>query len=252
MTDDEYARHLNNLGYNQRQLNGALGQLQDQVEQLRVGSHQQGGSAPARIEDIPGVRTPRWYEVGIDFTAGDTALRFNSAEIAPDGPFVVTQCSPYWLITDTNAANFFGAPAAAPTGHVLPCSSYGMMQNLFQSQISNFAAAPAANVPSIGAMYNGATLVGALSDFPELSFQIEVSGSGRFWTNQRIPAADFYGWGGQPLYMGHQGWVERTDRLVVHATPEVAIPHDGRVRFVFSGYQILGPISLTDALGLSG
>ena len=251
MQDDPYSRHLNNLGHNQRQINSALGQLQNEVESLRrrEGPNQET-RAPMRIEDIPGMRTPRWYEVSIDFTAGDTALRFNSAEIAPDGPFVITQCSPYWTITDTTAANFFGPPAAAPTGRILPCSPYGMLQGLFSGIIDTTAGVPAANVPNLGDMYNGAQFLGALSDFPEMSFQIEVSGSGRFWTNQRIPAADFYGWGGSPMYLGHQGWVERTDRLVVHCTPEVAIPHDGRVRFVFSGYQILGPINITDSLAL--
>ena len=43
------------------------------------------------LEDIPGVRTPRWYEVDVTFDQGDTQLRFNSAEISPDGPFVITQ-----------------------------------------------------------------------------------------------------------------------------------------------------------------
>lgn len=247
--DEAIRRHLNALSHNQRQLNGALGALQDEVARNRV-DQDQGPRAPTRIEDIPGVRTPRWYEVNIDFTNGDTTLRFNSAEIAPDGPFVITQVAPYWLVTDTAASNFFGPPAAAPTGRVLPCTALPMLFNSVAWQAN--VAAPAAQVTNLGDMFDGTANEGLLSDIPEFSFQIEISGSGRFWTNARIPAADFYGYGGQPLYLGHQGWVERTDRIVVHATPEVACPHDGRIRMVFQGYQILGPISITDALGLSG
>ena len=250
MDPNELRRHLNALGHNQRQLNNALGALQDEVDQSRRIDAHQGARAPTRIEDIPGVRTPRWYEVAIDFTQGDTALRFNSAEIAPDGPFVVTQVAPYWLVTDTTAANFFGPPATAPTGRTLPCTAYPMIAKSVAWQAG--LAAPAAGVVPLGDLFNSTQNEGMLFDIPEFSFQIEISGSGRFWTNQRIPAADFYGWGGQPLYLGHQGWVERTDRIVVHATPEVTIPHTGRVRMVFQGYQILGPISITDALGLSG
>jgi len=54
------------------------------------------------------------------------------------------------------------------------------------------------------------------------------------------------------MYTGIQGWVERTDRITVHATPDVNIPHNGTVRMVFSGYQILGPINLAEALSVSG
>jgi len=248
---DDIRRHLNALSHNQRQINGALGALQNQFEQRnqRIDDNQIA-RAPQRIEDIPGVRTPRWYEVDIDFTNGDTALRFNSAEIAPDGPFIITQVAPYWLITDTTAANFFGPPAVAPTGRVLPCTALPLLFNSVGWAAN--VAAPAAAVTNLGDMFDGTQNEGLLSDIPEFSFQVEISGSGRFWTNTRIPAADFYGYGGQPLYLGHQGWVERTDRIVVHATPEVACPHNGRVRMVFQGYQILGPISITDALGLSG
>ena len=90
---------------------------------------------------------------------------------------------------------------------------------------------------------------GPLSDIPEFNFQIEIGGSGRFWTNQPISAAALYGYGGQPMYMGVQGWIERSDRLIVHATPLIETPNKGKVRMSFHGYQILTHVSISEALG---
>lgn len=261
--------HINHLAYAQRQQNGvnaqvqqALGDVSNRMNALQSqivqnGAPNQQPSRPMQIEDIPGLRTPRWYEVDIDFSQGDSAARFNSAEIAPDGPFVITQCAPWWTITDTNGANFYGAPANAPTGRVLPCSATPFLLGSGITSLSGSTdAAFVGQTQGIGDLFNGAGTNGALSDIPEFSFQIEIQGSGRFWTNQAIPAAEFYGWGGQPNYLGIQGWVERTDRITVHATPEntrgpgaAGVPHNGRVRFVFCGYQILGPINIAEALG---
>jgi len=249
--------HINHLAYAQRQQTGVNSQIQQALGDINnrlnaIGQAQevsiQGASQPDRprqIEDIPGARTPRWYEVDIDFALGDTSLSFNSAEIAPDGPFIITQCAPWWLVTDTNAANFQGPPAVAPTGRTLPCTAAPLLLN--GGALTN--PATALNLGNLAGTGAG-VLGGIVGDIPEFSFQIEIAGSGRFWTNVRTPAASFYGWGGQPNYLGVQGWVERTDRIVVHATPEIAIPHAGRVRFVFEGYQILGPVNISEQLGL--
>jgi hypothetical protein len=208
------------------------------------------------LEDIPGVRTPRWYEVDVNFERGDSQLRFNSAEISPDGPFVITQMQPYYTYTaDTTETNPYEnvTGAKAVLGRTVPCSAYPFLlgalgsvnnpqaavatepfANALIGDLADVAAAPAAPTP--------------LNAIPEFSFQIEIAGSGRFWTNRAIPAAAFYG-ETNPLYSGIAGWVERTDRIVLHCTPDTVVPIGGRVRMVFHGYQILGHVSIGQALG---
>lgn len=213
------------------------------------------------IEDIPGIRTPKWYEVDIEFTYNTSAntVQTKSIEINPEGPFVITQITPVWEITDTNEAHFAnhdnnaGISTSVPTGRVLPCTAFPMLvRNLGLTNSYNLGY----NTPSLSQLCNNNPVPvlfnandGPLKDVPEFNFQIEIAGSGRYWTNQPIPAAAFFGYGGQPMYMGVQGWVERTDRIIIHATPKVAIPHDGKVRFTMHGYQILGHISISEALG---
>lgn len=204
------------------------------------------------LEDIPGVRTPRWYEVDVNFDRGDSQLRFNSTEISPDGPFIITQMQPYYTYTeDTTGSEFANITSSkAVAGRTVPCTAFPFLLNNLGTVNSIAAANPfddvligdfadVAAAPAVPAPYNA---------IPELSFQIEIAGSGRFWTNRAIPAAAFYG-ENNPLYSGIAGWVERTDRIVVHCTPEATIPVGGRVRMVFHGYQILGHVSIGQALG---
>lgn len=206
------------------------------------------------LEDVPGVRTPRWYVVDIDFTYGSTSPQFNSTQISADGPFVCTQIQPYFLVTDTNYQHYQGDsggtpnpnPAAAPfaAGRYLPCTASVILSNT----LNNLPVFAATGAPG----FSDAALTlekGPLRDFPEFSFQIQVGGSGTFWTqNRTVPAAAFYGYT-EPQYTGVQGFVERTDRLLVYANPETPVPLDGRVRMVFHGYQILGDIKISQMLG---
>lgn len=227
----------NHIAYKLRDLEGRLASLEG-----GLGS----ADAPAQqtLESIPGVRQNKWYRVAISFDAGDTTARFDSAEITPAGPFVITQCMPYWRITDTTAANFFNA-TVAPTGRTLPCTA---LPNVVNGLAWSTTGAPAAATASLGDIFDGTTPDNAavLSDFPEFDFQIEIQGSGRYLTNDPIPAAAFFGQQGAPSYMGVQGWVERSDRLVVHANPTVATPHAGTVVFIFQGYEILGDVNIRD------
>lgn len=216
------------------------------------------------LEDIPGVRTPRWYEVDVTFERGDSQLRFNSTEISPDGPFIITQMQPYYTYTETTTnksvfENITGvANAAAVTsidvlGRSVPCTAYSFLLGSLSSVNNTSAANFSENFEGalLGNLAGSSVLPGSptpLSAIPEFSFQIEIAGSGRFWTNRAIPAAAFYG-ESNPLYSGIAGWVERTDRIVVHCTPETLIPIGGRVRMVFHGYQILGHVNIGQALG---
>ena len=208
------------------------------------------------LEDIPGVRTPRWYEVDVNFERGDTQLRFNSAEISPDGPFIITQMQPYYTYTaDTAQSNPYQnvTGGKAILGRTVPCSAFPFLLGALGS-VNNPQAAVATE-PFTNALIGDLADVAAtpsdpapLNAIPEFSFQIEIAGSGRFWTNRAIPAAAFYG-ETNPLYSGIAGWVERTDRIVLHCTPDTTVPISGRVRMVFHGYQILGHVSIGQALG---
>jgi hypothetical protein len=214
------------------------------------------------LEDIPGVRTPRWYEVDVQFERGDSQLRFNSAEISPDGPFIITQMQPYYTYTEDTTdksifENIVGVDAAAAgiaiAGRTVPCSAFPFLLGSLGS-VNNAGVGPAATPFESALIGNIAGSAQAPSDptplaaIPEFSFQIEIAGSGRFWTNRALPAASFYG-ETNPLYSGIAGWVERTDRIVVHCTPETTVPVGGRVRMVFHGYQILGHVNIGQALG---
>ena len=207
------------------------------------------------LEDIPGVRTPRWYEVDVNFERGDNQLRFNSVEISPDGPFVITQLSPYYTyVSDTTDAAFANITSSKNVaGRTVACSAYPYLLGALGSTNnpqSAVATAPFANalIGDIADVAPAPAEASPLSAIPEFSFQIEIAGSGRFWTNRAIPASAFYG-ESNPLYSGIAGWVERTDRIVLHVTPETTVPIGGRVRMVFHGYQILGHVSIGQALG---
>jgi hypothetical protein len=209
------------------------------------------------IEDIPGIRVPKWYEIIIDFERGDNSIKTKSIEINPEGPFVITQITPVWEILGTAYANInnndgAGGLVEPPTNRIVPCTAFPMItRNLGVTNTTGLGY----NTPSLSQLCNSNDTVspytenGPLSVIPEFSFQIEIGGSGRYWTNAYIPAAAFFGYNGQPLYLATQGWVERTDRVIVHARPGVAVPNEGRVRFSLHGYQILGHISISEALG---
>ena len=227
--------------------------LQSSKSQARLaelGSKVESFEANARkvrnISDIPGRKTPKWYVVDIDFTYGESAPRFNSTQITAEGPFVCTQMLPYYLVLDSDYTHYQGPrgavnpdPNATPLakGRYFPCTAAAVMgQNLLS--VGEFAAT---GEPQ--------SFKGPLRDIPEFSFRIEVGGSGVFWTQDKtVPAAAFYG-AREPLYLGIQGYAERTDRLIVHAHPETEIPLTGRVRMVFHGFQIAGDINISRLLG---
>ncbi len=211
------------------------------------------------IEDIPGIRTPKWYEVVIPFSVGDDSEKMKSVEINPEGPFIMTQISPVWQISNDNDVDYFANTlvgtltyASVPANRILPCTAFPMLvNNLGYTNTTSLGY----NTPSLAQLCStlsggaGNPSSGPLRDIPEIELQIEIAGSGRYWTTGSVPSAAFYTYGGQPLYLATQGWVERTDRIIVHATPLVPIPHNGYVRFLMHGYQILGHISISEALG---
>jgi hypothetical protein len=218
-----------------------LSELQSKVESFEANARK-----VKNISDIPGRKTPKWYIVDVDFTYGDTAPQFNSTQITAEGPFVCTQMIPYYLVLDDDYTHYQGPVGSAnpdanatplAKGRYFPCTAEAVVgKNLLN--LGQFAATGA---PAAGK--------GPLRDIPEFSFRIEVGGSGVFWTQDKtVPAAAFYG-AREPLYLGIQGYAERTDRLIVHAHPEADIPLTGRVRMVFHGFQIAGDINISRLLG---
>jgi hypothetical protein len=211
------------------------------------------------IEDIPGIRTPKWYEVVVPFEVGDSSEKMKSIEINPEGPFIMTQITPVWQISNDNDSTYFAntisgvvTTVTPPVNRIIPATAFPMIvNNLGYTNTTSVGY----NTPSLTQLCStlsggaGNPSSGPLRDIPELELQIEIAGSGRYWTTGSIPSAAFYGYGGQPLYLATQGWVERTDRIIIHATPLVPIPHNGFLRFVMHGYQILGHISISEALG---
>lgn len=202
------------------------------------------------IEGIPGVRTPKWYDVYIEFDYLDASLKFNSVQINPEGPFVITQITPIWEYgNDSRTADV--QPGSVVVGRTVPCSAFPMMVNNFG--ITN-TTDTGYNTPSYAQIFNtfrsaSGGVDGVLAAIPEFDFQIEVAGSGRFFTNQPIPAPAFYGYFETPNFLGTQGWAERGDKIVIHATPTVPVPNKGRVHFVLHGYQILGNVNISESLG---
>jgi len=218
-----------------------LTELQSKVQTFEANSRK-----VRSISDIPGKKTPKWYVVDIDFNYNDTAPQFNSTQITAEGPFVCTQMIPYYLVLDDDYTHYQGPvgdanpdPLATPLakGRYFPCSASAILG----SNLINLGQYAAVGAPAAGK--------GPLRDIPEFSFKIEIGGSGVFWTQDKtIPAAAFYG-EREPLYLGIQGYAERTDRLIVHAHPETAIPLTGRVRMVFHGFQIAGDVNISRLLG---
>ena len=218
-----------------------LAMIEDSISNLEANSKR-----VQSIDDIPGRRTPKWYVVDIDFTYGETVSKFDSVQITAEGPFVCTQIQPYYLVLDDDYEHYQGPSGsvnpdanAAPLayGRYLPCTASHMLG----SNIVTLGSYAAAGSPALA--------LGAIRDIPEFSFKIEIGGSGVFWTQDKtVPAASFYG-EKEPLYLGVEGYAERTDRIIVHANPETEIPLTGRVRMVFHGFQIAGNINISDMLG---
>jgi hypothetical protein len=214
------------------------------------------------LDDIPGVRTPKWYQGVITFDYNDNAERFVSIDINPEGPFVITKITPLWAVgngvvpTGGNSEKYFtnGSNSFAPlenslvsSGRILPCTAYPFIAQ-------NFGYKNLSVLQSLKNYFyrNDAFETfnwGVFSDIPEFFFQIEVTGTGKFWTTQPISAAALYGCFGNPLHTGVMGWVDRGDRISIRAVPAVAVPHVGRVVFVLEGFQILGDVNISKELG---
>jgi len=228
------------------------------------------------------IEFPAIYTDKVELTEVFASQRSLSSyiNVNPEGPFVITQMMPLveigkghgylgdstsemggfanpWLSDPTALIPPFANLTSSPIGRTVPCTAFSnIINNLGITNNTSFGW----NTPSLTQLCNeevsNAAVVfyqsrswGPLADLPEFEFQIEIGGSGRFWTNQYIPAAAFYGTSGQPYYMGAYGWVDRADRLIVHARNLKEVNYDCTVKMIFHGYQMLGHVDIAKALG---
>ncbi len=217
------------------------------------------------IDDIPGIRIPRWYDVNIDvLPQQEEGAGFNYNDrlegtigINPDGPFVVTQMTCLWqplgLINDQYAnpyiINNTNIIENVAIGRYLPISAFCLVVNSLG--ITN-SVSTGYNTPSLAQLSNNLGNIyekGPISDIPEFDFEIKITGNGRLWNDTPSFGHAFYGDAGQPLYLGIGGIFEKNDRITVIATQQKDVNYYGRLKISFHGYQILNPIVVSDYIG---
>jgi len=200
------------------------------------------------LSAFPGIKQPKWYSVDIDFEYGDTETKRGEALISADSAFVCTQVQSYYVIRDSDPDHYRLPPDFPPfyytaEGRTIQNSMYS--SNIGQAYIFSL------NILAAFSTFTnfGTTEIGDGFPQPEFDFQIEVEGTGRYWASENIPACLFLG-GLSPFYLGYEGVVENSDRLVVYADPTKFVPLKGTVRFVFHGYSISSKLSSSALLGL--
>lgn len=226
------------------------------------------------VEDVPGIRIPRWFDVVLDFSTSyrnpyeDGGVIVNpsylptatqSINIGPDGPFIVTQITPLLQLTAGLDANRKDSSSnRSEVGRIIPTTAYlQIAENLGKTN----TVGTGYNTPSLSALtwndnFSLADPVnwGVLADMSEFDVSIKVAGNGRLWTNTPSVTADLFGTKGYPTFVGTQGIFERLDRIQITANVRTDLligTYDGnrKLRICFHGYQILNPITLCDVLG---
>jgi len=175
-------------------------------------------------EDIPGPRVPRWYTVSIALAEGSSATASGEAIITNDGPFVCFGITAYYLPSSdttiqTTAVSTF-------TNRFLPVAT---------AQLSYGLAGSTASVTSATEVGNA-----LLQSTPDLSFKIEVAGSGRSWTPNvtAVPGGVMFGPSGYNR-LQTPALVASGERIVVTVLPERTMRNTGTCRVIFEGHQVL-------------
>lgn len=237
-------------------LKSALAESSDMSELSKIAEDlsevQRNDLRMSDIEAVPGARTPKWYTLDIDYLSGETQSKARALEISPDGVFVCTQMQAYYKVLDRNEDHYpptFQSISPFPGdsqidfayGRYLPCTAaYPFLAGIFYNPVQVAGTTQNTDLnPGEGNYFY---------PIPEFSFQMEVVGSGVFWTSKPIPSASLFGVT-EPKYLGMSAYLDRGERLVVTAKPETRVPLTGKVRFVLHGYQILGNIDLSKYLG---
>lgn len=177
------------------------------------------------INDVPGIRVPKWYELSIAISAGSTDDASVVQQMESEGPFICKQLQPYFVLDNPGTSTF-------PSGTRLSTTKYALTRQQL----------PTAG----GSSFTGQQNIGTTT--PEFSIRIQTRGSGRFWTGRaKITDASVYGYGLGPLYMPKPVWVDSADQISVTVTPEVpagvglVTQPTGTFKLVMHGFQILNP-----------
>lgn len=237
-----------------------LAQMLEQLADIRT-----FGNVNVGIPEVRGRRMPKWYELNIPFAYGETRPQTASVEVS-NNPFICTQIQTFYLITDEDPTHFPLATSTAgdypngsfastnAAGRMLPCSAISpLIQTESVGGVAN-ALSPAAAYTYLADIFSsyesgGDFFRGLGWNYPEFDFEIQIQGSGRYWTGGKVPAPAFYG-GVNPLYLGYEGFVDTSDRFIVTAHPTIEqINTQGIVRFVFFGYEISTGLTLSDVFG---
>jgi hypothetical protein len=204
------------------------------------------------LQDVPGLRSPKWYKVEIPFTFGDKQSKFSSVQVSATGPFICTQLQAYYRITDTTAEHYTPHqqssvvfPTSNAAGRMIQATAYNAVLGHYTYKYKFVGRLPARESTYVGNLFSsydrgsGAITRYAGWNFPDFDISIELANSNRKWTGiQRIPSAALYGVYG-PLHLGCPGLVKSADSLVVHAMPTTDNVHlSGVFTLEFHGYQI--------------
>jgi len=195
------------------------------------------------IESIRGVRTPKWYSLDIEFEKSDTQSKSRAFEISSEGAFVLHSMQAYYQYTDPNKDNYlFGSfmdPGFSPEGRLTLCSTYPL-----------FGDGNLKNVATVAATSPAAIDFTKLNDqcmyeIPEFSFTFEIDSIALKWADKAIPAGFIYTLD-NPLYFNGDCYVDRSERIIVTAKPDIRVPVQGVVKLILHGYQILGDVTPED------
>lgn len=201
------------------------------------------------LQDIPGLRSPKWYKVEIPFTFGDKQSKFSSVQISATGPFICTQLQAYYRITDTTREHYTphnqpssNFPTSNAAGRMLQATAYNATLGYYTHAYKFYSVT--SQTDFLSTLFSSYTSFTGLSryegwNYPDFDVSIELANSNRKWTGvQKIPSAALYGVYG-PLHLGCPGLVKSADSLVVHAVPTTNDVHlSGVFTLEFHGYQI--------------
>lgn len=198
------------------------------------------------IESVPGARTPKWYTLDIVFDGGETQAKSRAFEISSEGAFIPTSLQAYFKYTSNTATDYIYGDVLTftntPQGRYVPISTFPIFGNgILQNPIDVAGSSP--GTVSLGGL--GASYIQSMYDIPEFSFGFELETINQTWANRPIPGGLLFTLD-NPMYFSGETYLDRTERLIVTAYPDIRVPVSGVVRLVLHGYQILGEITPED------
>lgn len=217
------------------------------------------------LDDIPGVRQPKWYKIEVPFEYGEKQEQSGQVQISASGPFVCTQMQSYFRITDTDPehySDYYGGvqgtpawwgggnpPRPDPTlaksntavGRAISPTSYWGVPNrswedlylLRGSQLPiGYLFSNNVNISGVDYWFEG-------WNSPEFDVRIQTVNNNSYWTGlSNIPSAAFYGID-SPLYLATPSIVQASDNIAVFAKPSTpSVQLAGVYTLVLHGYHI--------------